>query len=83
LAVYAALLGVALLDKQLTCIYRGPEIETWLGVEEGTDPAVENDWSNLPFMSLTDGAHAYVPSPHPRHRITSAPIANTFLYGHG
>ncbi|KAH7128725.1 LAlv9 family protein [Dendryphion nanum] len=37
---------------------RGPEIEKWLGVEEGTDPAVENDWSLLPFMALTDGAHA-------------------------
>ncbi|KAF2639703.1 LAlv9 family protein-like protein [Massarina eburnea CBS 473.64] len=37
---------------------RGPEIETWLGVEEGTDPAVDNDWSLLPFMALSDGAHA-------------------------
>jgi hypothetical protein len=36
----------------------GPEIETWLGVEDGTDPAVENDWGNLPFMALSDGAHA-------------------------
>jgi hypothetical protein len=39
---------------------RGPEIETWLGAEEGTDPATENDWGLLPFMALTDGAHAYV-----------------------
>ena len=39
---------------------RGPEVETWLGVEEGTDPAIENDWGNLPFMALSDGAHAYV-----------------------
>ncbi|KAF1949720.1 LAlv9 family protein-like protein [Byssothecium circinans] len=37
---------------------RGPEIEKWLGVEEGTDPAIDNDWSLLPFMALTDGAHA-------------------------
>ncbi|MCJ1383006.1 late secretory pathway protein avl9 [Xylographa soralifera] len=36
---------------------RGPEIETWLGVEEGRDPAVENDWNFLPFMALSDGAH--------------------------
>lgn len=23
------------------------------------DPAAENDWSFLPFMALSDGAHAY------------------------
>jgi len=33
-------------------------VETWLGAEEGTDPAVDNDWSLLPFMALSDGAHA-------------------------
>ncbi|KAL1795548.1 hypothetical protein ACET3X_005772 [Alternaria dauci] len=37
---------------------RGPEVETWLGAEEGTDPAADNDWSLLPFMALSDGAHA-------------------------
>ncbi len=37
---------------------RGPEIESWFGVEAGTDPAIENDWSFLPFMALSDGAHA-------------------------
>lgn len=37
---------------------RGPEIETWFGVEDGQDPAVDNDWSYLPFMALSDGAHA-------------------------
>ncbi|KAF2870499.1 LAlv9 family protein-like protein [Massariosphaeria phaeospora] len=37
---------------------RGPEIETWLGVDEGVDPAIDNDWSLLPFMALSDGAHA-------------------------
>ncbi|KAL7773924.1 hypothetical protein CFE70_003892 [Pyrenophora teres f. teres 0-1] len=36
----------------------GPEVETWLGAEEGTDPAIDNDWSLLPFMALSDGAHA-------------------------
>lgn len=42
---------------------RGPEIENWFGVEDGTDLAVENDWSFLPFMALSDGAHAYsIPS---------------------
>ncbi|KAI9874423.1 MAG: late secretory pathway protein avl9 [Pleopsidium flavum] len=37
---------------------RGPEIEDWYGVEDGSDPAFENDWSLLPFMALSDGAHA-------------------------
>ncbi|KKK20989.1 hypothetical protein ARAM_000629 [Aspergillus rambellii] len=37
---------------------RGPEIELCFG-PEGTDPAAENDWSLLPFMALSDGAHLY------------------------
>lgn len=37
---------------------RGPEVERWFGAPEGTDPAVDNDWSLLPFMALSDGAHA-------------------------
>ena len=37
---------------------RGPEVEKWFGVEEGSDPAVEWDWPLLPFMALSDGAHA-------------------------
>ncbi|KAH7012369.1 transport protein Avl9-domain-containing protein [Macrophomina phaseolina] len=37
---------------------RGPEVETWLGVENGSDPSAENDWPLLPFMALSDGAHA-------------------------
>jgi hypothetical protein len=37
---------------------RGPEVETWFGAEEGFDPAVEYDWPLLPFMALSDGAHA-------------------------
>ncbi|OAL03022.1 LAlv9 family protein [Phaeosphaeriaceae sp. SRC1lsM3a] len=39
---------------------RGPEVELWLGAEEGSDPATENDWGLLPFMALSDGAHASV-----------------------
>lgn len=37
---------------------RGPEIESWFGVEDGIDAAIDNDWSFLPFMALSDGAHA-------------------------
>ncbi|KAL9597553.1 MAG: hypothetical protein Q9219_005055 [cf. Caloplaca sp. 3 TL-2023] len=44
-------------DLILTDI-RGPEIESWFGVEDGVDPAVDNDWGFLPFMALSDGAHA-------------------------
>ena len=43
---------------QLT-VGRGPEIERWFGVGDGTDPAADNDWSFLPFMALSDGAHAW------------------------
>lgn len=46
----------------LTPACRGPEVERWLGVDEGTDPAIENDWGLLPFMALSDGAHAYAHS---------------------
>ncbi|CEO59467.1 Putative Avl9 protein [Penicillium brasilianum] len=35
---------------------RGPEIELCIG-DEGTSPATDNDWSLLPFMALSDGAH--------------------------
>jgi len=37
---------------------RGPEVERWFGAEEGRDPAVDHDWTLLPFMALSDGAHA-------------------------
>lgn len=37
---------------------RGPEIETWFGADEGSDPANDYGWSLLPFMALSDGAHA-------------------------
>ncbi|OXV09102.1 hypothetical protein Egran_03138 [Elaphomyces granulatus] len=36
---------------------RGPEIELCLS-DDGSDPVDENDWSLLPFMALSDGAHA-------------------------
>ncbi|RDA82786.1 hypothetical protein CP532_0852 [Ophiocordyceps camponoti-leonardi (nom. inval.)] len=37
---------------------RGPEVETWFGVDQGADPCVDFAWSLLPFMALSDGAHA-------------------------
>lgn len=37
---------------------RGPEVETWFGVQDGFDPAAEYGWNLLPFMALSDGAHA-------------------------
>ncbi|KAF9881945.1 transporter Avl9 [Colletotrichum karsti] len=36
---------------------RGPEVEMWFGVPEGSDPAADYDWGLLPFMALSDGAH--------------------------
>ncbi|KAJ4350660.1 hypothetical protein N0V95_004565 [Ascochyta clinopodiicola] len=39
---------------------RGPEVEAWIGLEHGEDPAVEHDWPLLPFMALSDGAHASI-----------------------
>jgi hypothetical protein len=44
------------LIEAYTC--SGPEIEHCIA-DEGTDPATENDWSLLPFMALSDGAHLY------------------------
>ncbi|KAI0482247.1 transport protein Avl9-domain-containing protein [Xylariaceae sp. FL0804] len=38
--------------------HRGPEVEKWFGVAEGQDPAADWDWTLLPFMALSDGAHA-------------------------
>jgi len=66
-------------------VYSGPEIETWLGVEEGTDPAIENDWGNLPFMALSDGAHAYVQClllPLSRHWLIAAQLHRRLLLLH-
>jgi hypothetical protein len=37
---------------------RGPEVEKWFGVDEGIDPAIKYNWPLLPFMALSDGAHA-------------------------
>lgn len=37
---------------------RGPEVEGWFGAGDGIDPAISYDWPLLPFMALSDGAHA-------------------------
>lgn len=37
---------------------RGPENEAWFGAPEGIDPAIKYNWPLLPFMALSDGAHA-------------------------
>lgn len=37
---------------------RGPEVENWFGVEDDFNPATEYGWDLLPFMALSDGAHA-------------------------
>ncbi|KAK2590105.1 hypothetical protein QQS21_012212 [Conoideocrella luteorostrata] len=37
---------------------RGPEVESWFGAKEGIDPAITYNWPLLPFMALSDGAHA-------------------------
>ncbi|KAI9846462.1 MAG: late secretory pathway protein avl9 [Thelocarpon superellum] len=44
---------------------RGPEVEIWFGAENGHDPAADNEWSLLPFMALSDGAHTQVPPTSP------------------
>lgn len=36
---------------------RGPELEHWFGVEDGSDPTTENGWELIPYMALPDGAH--------------------------
>ncbi|KAL2431798.1 Late secretory pathway protein AVL9 [Exophiala dermatitidis] len=38
---------------------RGPEVEFWVD-HAGEELARRNDWSLLPFMALSDGAHAMV-----------------------
>ena len=38
---------------------RGPEVEFWVA-KAGEDLYENNDWSLLPFLALSDGAHASV-----------------------
>lgn len=37
--------------------HKGPEIQEWIGAEDGVDPAAQNDWGLIPYMALPDGAH--------------------------
>lgn len=50
--------GTAWAELSANVCCRGPEIEHCIG-DEGTNPAADNDWSLLPFMALSDGAHLY------------------------
>ncbi|CZT19854.1 related to Avl9 protein [Ramularia collo-cygni] len=48
--------------QPLLCIvdfhhHKGPEIQEWIGAEDGIDPAAQNDWGLIPYMALPDGAH--------------------------
>lgn len=46
--------------RALACAgFRGPEIEFWVD-SPGEELYRHNDWSLLPFMALSDGAHAMV-----------------------
>jgi Transport protein Avl9 len=40
-------------------VFRGPEIEFWLD-QTGSDWNAQNDWSLMPFMALSDGAHTTI-----------------------
>ncbi|KAI9054980.1 hypothetical protein LZ554_002123 [Drepanopeziza brunnea f. sp. 'monogermtubi'] len=63
---------------------RGPEVESWFGAPEGVDPAVENEWPLLPFMALSDGAHAatedfsYFTLLRPAHPDSNLPATSLF-----
>lgn len=50
--------GITQTDTYANAIYRGPEIEHCIA-NQGVNPATDNDWSLLPFMALSDGAHLY------------------------
>jgi hypothetical protein len=59
-ARYVAMRWQATARPANIALRRGPEVETWIGVKEGEDPAAENDWSSiLPFLALADGAHSW------------------------
>lgn len=58
-AASALTAGTAWVELLANACCRGPEIEHCIG-DKGTNPAADNDWSLLPFMALSDGAHLYV-----------------------
>jgi hypothetical protein len=57
-AASALAAGTAWVELHANVCCRGPEIEHCIG-DEGMNPAADNDWSLLPFMALSDGAHLY------------------------
>ncbi|EDO19312.1 hypothetical protein Kpol_1036p57 [Vanderwaltozyma polyspora DSM 70294] len=48
------IVGVGVVDFHHT---RGPEVEYWHGLPEGTDESTL--WPNLPFQALPDGSHSF------------------------
>lgn len=50
----ATIFGLCLVDFHHT---RGPEVEFWCGLPEGTDNS--KIWPNLPFQALPDGSHSF------------------------
>lgn len=50
----AVIFGICLVDFHHK---RGPEIEYWYGLPEGTQSA--ELWPNLPFQALPDGSHSF------------------------
>ncbi|CCF56597.1 hypothetical protein KAFR_0B03010 [Kazachstania africana CBS 2517] len=49
-----SIVGICLVDFHHK---RGPEVEYWHGLPEGTDAA--DLWPNLPFQALPDGSHSF------------------------
>lgn len=55
-------------------------MESWFGAEEGTDPAIENEWPLLPFMALSDGAHVYADLDLERELLPYSIPADRFVF---
>lgn len=51
---HPVIVGLCLVDFHHT---RGPEVEYWFGLPEGTHES--NIWPNLPFQALPDGSHSF------------------------
>lgn len=51
---HEVIIGICVVDFHHT---RGPEVEYWCGLPEGTDES--KLWPNLPFQALPDGSHSF------------------------